>query len=344
MYWVGYSSILIIGLTSLVWLLVRFQRRIPPRPMLQNLLLAVLALFMTAMALEFYFKLFFAQSDAITSLANRNWNEWYFDNTLNSLGYRDKEWTEAMVAGKIKVMAVGDSFVEGTGIEYPEDRFPDRLGQMLGPNYVVFNLGKGGAHTGQELDAVLDYPYPPDILILAYFINDIEGVAGAVDEQQPPRHEISPILLPLVRNSYAFNFIYWRLFRLAQIGQPDEKWEWQKSLHNNPDAWWLHRQQLLKFHEGSQAQGIHFIAVVFPSMNQPEDSLFVTERILKLYQEVGVPTLDVAQLITDIPVDERIATPVDPHPSELVHNRVAEALHQMFIDLNLAESASQVQQ
>jgi hypothetical protein len=321
----------------LIWLLVRLQPNEPKRPLLQNIVLAVLALFLTAMALEFYFKVFFAQSDAITSLANRNWNERYFDNTLNSLGYRDKEWTAEMVAGRTKVMVVGDSFVEGTGIEYSADRFPDRLGQMLGPDYVVFNLGKDGAHTGQELDAVVKYPYPPDILILSYFVNDIEGVAGAVDEEQPPRYEVSPLMLPLVRNSYAFNFIYWRLFRLAQAGKPDEKWEWQKSLFEIPDAWWLHQQQLLKFHEGSQAQGIPFIAVVFPSMNRTEDSFFVTKRILKLYQDAGVPTLDVAQLITDIPIKERIATPVDPHPSELVHQRVAEALYQMFIDLGLTQ-------
>ena len=168
-YWFGYFLIFIGGLGGLIWLVIYLRRRTSPHPILQNMTLALLAVFITVMGLEFYFKVFFAQSDSITTLANRNWNERYFDDTLNSLGYRDKEWTDDMVAGKIKVMVVGDSFVEGTGIEYLEDRFPDRLGQMLGSDYIVLNLGKRGAHTGQELEAVLDYPYTPDILILSYF-------------------------------------------------------------------------------------------------------------------------------------------------------------------------------
>ncbi len=339
MYWFGYSLIFILGMLGLIGLLGYLRRSPMPRPRLENTILVFLALFITLMALEFYFKVFFAQSDSITSLANRNWNERYFDHTLNSLGYRDVEWMPEMVTGKTKVMVVGDSFVEGTGIEYPKDRFPDRLGQMLGPNYVVLNLGKGGANTGQEIEAITNYPYRPDILILSYFVNDIEGVAGALGLAQPPRHEISPLLLPLVRNSYVFNFLYWRLYRLSQIGQPDRKWEWQLSLHHNPDAWWLHQQQMLTLYEGAKAEKIPFIAVVFPSMNRTEESQFVTERILNLYREVGAPVLDVAELIKDIPLDERVATPVDPHPSELVHERVAEGLYNMFLDLKLANPA-----
>jgi hypothetical protein len=338
MYWLGYTFILIVGVGGLIGLLGYLRRSPMRRPGMENALLVALALFITLMALEFYFKAFFAQSDSITSLANRNWNERYFDHTLNSLGYRDAEWTPEMVAGKTKVMVVGDSFVEGAGIEYLKDRFPDRLGQMLGPDYVVFNLGKVGANTGQEIEAITNYPHRPDILILSYFVNDIEGVAGALGLSQPPRDEVSPLLLPLVRNSYAFNFLYWRLYRLSQIGQPDRKWEWQLSLHHHPDAWWLHQQQLLTLYEGTKAEEIPFIVVVFPSINRPEESQFVTERILNLYREIGTPVLDVAELIKDIPLAERIATPVDPHPSELVHERVAEALYNMFLEMKLVEA------
>lgn len=341
MYWFGYFVTLLIGLGLLIGLLVYLNHHKTVRSLWSNITLLVLALFLTAMALEFYFKIFFAQSDSITTLANRNWNERYFDHTLNSLGYRDREWTGELVAGKTKVMVVGDSFVEGTGIENLADRFPDRLGQLLGPDYAVINLGKGGAHTGQELDAVVDYPYAPDILILSYFVNDIEGVAGAIGEQQPPRHEISPVLLPLVRNSYAFNFLYWRLYRLSRIGQPDEKWEWQRGLYSNPEAWWRHQQQLLAFYEGTQSEQIPFIVVVFPSMSDPEASLAATQPVLNLYRNLGVPTLDVAELIHDIPVKERIATPVDPHPSELVHQRVAETLYKMFVDLGLTDRTAE---
>jgi hypothetical protein len=49
-----------------------------------------------------------------------------------------------------------------------------------------------------------------------------------------------------------------------------------------------------------------------------------------LFRERGVPTLDVVELIQDMPVNELVASPVDSHPSERVHSLVAEALYEMI--------------
>ena len=58
----------------------------------------------------------------------------------------------------------------------------------------------------------------------------------------------------------------------------------------------------------------------------------VTARVITLFRERGVPTLDVAELVKDVPVEDRIASPVDPHPSELVHELVAEAVYQLLLE------------
>ncbi len=340
-YWVGYFLILFIiggGLTATSVYLYRNKRA---NAVLQNLILMALSIFVTCMGVEFYFKVFFAQPDSIGTLARQNWRERYAnkERDYNSLGFRDVEWTDEMVAGKTKVMVVGDSFVHGDGIEYPQDRFSNRLGQKLGDDYVVFNVGRGGTNTKHHIEYALGYPYSPDILVLSYVINDIEG--AVLEQQWLNRPGGGPQVLPeiplLTNNSYAFNFLYWRLYRVLQAGQPDVQWQWYLDVYNNPDSWWIHQQQLLSIYEGAQSQGIPLIVVVFPSMDFTERSRTVTERVIRLYQEIGVPTLDVAELIKDIPVKDRMASPVDSHPNELVHSLVANALYEMFVEEGLVK-------
>jgi hypothetical protein len=237
-------------------------------------------------------------------------------------------------------MVVGDSFVEGVGIEYTEDRFPDRLGQKLGPDYIVFNLGKRRANTVQEIEAIINYPYRPDILVLAYFINDIDNVRWWYQmDSLDPSEAVPWLLLPLVENSYTFNFIYWRLIRLFQANQPDVQWLSLLRLYNDPGAWWLHQQDLLSIYKGAQSERIPLLVVVFPSMNRPKESKVVTERVINLFESKEVPVIDVADLVEGIPTKKLVASPVDPHPSELVHKLVAEALYKTFIELRLAEPA-----
>lgn len=336
-YWPGYFLILFLVGGGLIMLLLHLHRGVISRPFLENLTLMGLAIFITLMGVEFYFKVFFDQTDSLDTLARQNWRERYYTGTFNSWGFRDIQWTDEMVAGKIKVMVVGDSFVEGAGIEYTRDRFPDRLAQKLGPDYVVFNLGKAGTNTSQQIQAIINYPYAPDILVLSYFINDIQGVVGEKNWiNRPPGLKIPPLLSPLVKNSYAFNFFFWRVVRLLQSGQPDAQWLWLLRVYNDPDAWWRHQQELLSIYEGARSQRIPLFVVVFPSMDYTEASQVVTERIINLFREQGVPVLDVADLIKDIPVSERIASPVDTHSSELVHARVADALYEMFVEAGLA--------
>lgn len=218
------------------------------------------------------------------------------------------------------------------------------LGQKLGPKYAVLNVGRQGANTGDEIKLLLDYPYKPDILVWTYFINDIGDQAGPFGILLPPPRETPPWLSPLLQNSYAFNFIYWRRVRLFEARNfPDAKWQWLVTIYNHPDAWWTHQQQLLSIYEGARSEQIPLLVVVFPGIPYLEESQFVTERVVNLYQDQGVPTLDVAELIKDIPAKERMASPVDQHPNELVHRLVAEALYDMFLDLELAERSAQAQ-
>lgn len=343
-YWLGYFLILLVGSAGLIALLVLLLRakstRLAGTP---GVILMILSLFITLMGLEFYLKVFFARPDSVPTLARANWLAWYHPpEEYNSLGYVDVEWTDQMVAGKIKVMVVGDSFVEGLTLKNIKDRFSNLLGQKLGADYVVFNLGKGGANTKDEIEAILDYPHAPDILVFSYFINDIEGVeAWQRGLVRPPRMEVSPYLLPLVRNSYAFNFFFWEMVRFNWFQQPDlktdAKSQWFLDLYKQPDVWWLHQQKLLSIYEGAKSENIPLVVIVFPSLTYIEESKVATDRVVNTFRERGVPTIDVGELARGIPTQQLVASSVDVHPGELVNRLVAEALYDKFVEIGLVK-------
>ena len=82
-YWIIYFLILIavISLFSIAFVLTRRQKKwsSSTRTLVENILLALQVLFLTFMAIEFFFKVFFAQSDGFRyTLASRNWYERYW--------------------------------------------------------------------------------------------------------------------------------------------------------------------------------------------------------------------------------------------------------------------------
>lgn len=334
-YWLIYFLVFALGTCCLLSLLSYFFTK--KANILANLTLMVLSLFLTFMGLECYFKNFFAEPDILNTLARQNWKEWENEETTNSLGYRDIEWTDEMVANKVKVMVAGDSFVVGSGIAKMADRFSNQLAKELGPDYVVFNVGKNGLNTNQVIQAILDYPYKPDILVFSYYLNDIESVSPPC-RGAPDSVTVMPSLVTsLVENSYAVNFFYWRLVRLQQSTQADLRGECLINAYNDPKIWWLHQQELLSVYEGAKSEGISLFVVVFPAMLYLAESRIATDQVVNLYRKKNIPVVDVADLVEDLSPRERVASSMETHASVLVNHIVAEALYQEFVKLKLVK-------
>lgn len=334
-YWISYILILIFGslLFFLPFFIFRRRGKAPGtgQTLFENIALSLWVLLLTFMALELYFKLFFAQSDAFRyTLASQNWYERYWQE--NSLGYRDIEWTPDKLAGKRKVMVVGDSFVAGSGVANPEDRFANQLDHLLGEDYVVLNVASPGWDTIDEVEAILEYPYQPDILILSYYINDIEGVAYQSGAQRPQIRRDPPAwLTPLIANSYAFNFLYWRLIRLGPQEWADIYWNgWLKKISADPDISWRHRQELLMIIEGAASEQIPLFVVAFPNLAAIEESQPIIQPVIDLFREYHILVLDVSTLLAGRDPADITVNAIDAHPNELVNREIAENLYQMI--------------
>ena len=336
-YWTGYIIVLLAGFFIGAGGLLVIRRWISSpllRKRVENLGVALLAFFLTLMATEIFFKLFFAQTENRNfTLASRNWFERHW--ALNSMGYRDIEWTQVNLKNKRRILISGDSFAAGHGIESIEDRFSNLLGRKLGNDYVVMNIAQPGFSTKEEIDRLRTFPYKPEILIHQYYINDIRYAT----EQRglkfiPPNTDPWPILAPLVNNSYAINFIYWRTILLGPGNWQGDSMAWLEMVYNDPEVWWLHQQELLTIYEGALSEKVKLIVVIFPSLTNLERSRNITSKVIDFYEERGVPVLDVAKLIEGAPPDQLVVNKLDAHPSQWLHKQVANELYKLVIQLD----------
>ncbi len=64
-----------------------------------------------------------------------------------------------------------------------------------------------------------------------------------------------------------------------------------------------------------------------------ERSREITSKVTNLFEDQGVPVLDVAELVENEPVRQLIVNSLDAHPSKWVHQQVADKLHEMILQL-----------
>ena len=334
-YWSGFITVFLLGavLCLGIPLLIRRRANSPAvKKVAENMALILFSLLVTLMAAEFYFKVFFAQTDNRTfTLASKNWFERYW--ALNSAGYRDIEWTPAMLQRR-KILVSGDSFAAGQGIENIDDRFSNLLGQKLGPDYLVMNIAHPGYSTYDEIKRLQGFPFKPQILIHQYFINDIRHAAEEQHVKLPDlKIEPSPLIAPLVNNSYAFNFIYWRAILFGPKVWQGDNLAWLKMVYSDPGVWWVHQQELQMLSDGATSEGVQLIVVVFPILTDVEGSRDLTDQVVSWFRAKNVPVLDVAELVDNLPPEQLVVSSIDAHPSPWLHARVSEALYQIIEQL-----------
>jgi hypothetical protein len=111
-----------------------------------------------------------------------------------------------------RLMVLGDSFAAGSGVEDYRDRFANILGTELGKGWTAIVVAMPGWNTVDEAEALERFPYPPQVLVLSVYLNDIEGAAAYRGEVFRPNVSIHPRALQrLVEGSSLANFVFWRL-------------------------------------------------------------------------------------------------------------------------------------
>lgn len=102
--------------------------------------------------------------------------------TINSHGFRDREFTTAKPAGVRRIVALGDSITFGDGLPV-EQTFPKQLEILLSgsqPHTEVLNLGVGGYDVIDEVAflELVGLAFAPDVVVVGLCINDV-GIHSA---------------------------------------------------------------------------------------------------------------------------------------------------------------------
>ncbi len=120
-----------------------------------------------------------------------------FRGRSNRLGFRDRDREPAKPAGTYRVLVLGDSITMGLGVDRTEDVFTHVLERELrgrGFSAEVLNFGVSGYNTQQEVEILADkgLAFAPDLVILAYCLNDTLQMNGGIISQLRERERQAP--------------------------------------------------------------------------------------------------------------------------------------------------------
>ncbi len=103
------------------------------------------------------------------------------DYRTNAAGFRDREFTEKPVAGRKRILCLGNSVTFGWRVAEKE-AYPQVLQRLLSEKYEVYNCAQTGYTTfqGRRLLRELLQKYRPDVVTIAYIWNDLLPAANGI--------------------------------------------------------------------------------------------------------------------------------------------------------------------
>jgi lysophospholipase L1-like esterase len=286
---------------------------------------------------ETYFRFFCDTTDSLayTRISER-WVQRHW--RVNCAGCRDNvEYSPALAPGRRRISFVGDSFTAGHGIKDVEDRFPNRL-RRAHPDWEIHVLAAVGLDTGGELALMkkaFAKGYQVDQVVLVYCLND-------VGDMLPPQADATARVVAeldnsgwLFRNSYMLN-LWEHHYRASRDPYLGNYCAFVREAYGGA-LWERQRERLKAFRDLVQAHGGHLAVVTFPLLNALGPNYeyrFIHDKLDGLWQELGVPQLDLLPLYEGLPPSRLTVNRYDAHPNERANQLAAEAIDKWLRQLN----------
>lgn len=277
--------------------------------------------------LESVFTFKVESTNVFTDMSNKIWMKRYF-NPINSLGYRDEEPKNE--PGKSNILVIGDSFVAGHGIKTNE-MFTNILKNEIKSDYNIFNLGVCGSHTDREFDSLLSYPVKPDIIILGYYHNDIESAMikfGIKPQFSNPKDNISSFSKLIIDNSLFANFIFSSYAKKQLSSQYMESEQNDLLIYLDDKIWDYQKSSLDKFYTYCDENDTRLIIIFFPAMSDgiAFSNALAGKKLETYCVDRDIEFINIYPFIKDIPINKRIASKYDNHPSAEINKIISEQI------------------
>jgi len=244
----------------------------------------------------------------------------------NSLGFRDGGVEAPKPSDEQRVVFIGDSFTLGWGVE-SDETFSSELERLLNRGaggYRTINMGVGNYNTIMEVELFKwkGLELDPDLVILMYFVNDVEAV--------PARK--SALGYALVKHSYFSAFLFDRFTRLRSRLMEARRWnEYYAALYSSENAGNVEANakstnELIALC-GQRGTGLLIVSI--PDLHQLEDYPFTyaTEHIRALAEAGGVPFLDLRPALAGYEPQTLWVSPEDHHANVMANGVIAEQIY-----------------
>lgn len=236
-----------------------------------------------------------------------------------------------------RVMFLGDSFTWGWGVDW-DVTFAARLARWLPQldserRFEVVNWSRPGWNSWREWLSVRDElaEWDPDLLILAYVLNDAEPTAA---------DEIRQVRAALARRTPggALSSFLYRRSRLTRRGfDAFENRRLRRELvayyHGlyEADGWRRSKRALKLLRQATAALDVPMLLVLFPIFDSDLDDDYAYRdlhaQVAAAARELDIPYFDLLPTYEGIDGRELAAVPfVDPHPSPHAHWLAATAI------------------
>jgi hypothetical protein len=287
-------------------------------------LTTVVIIFISA---ETWMRLFYVTTDAYTFTAmNYHWYNNFYWGHENSLGFRDHE---PIADAETRIAVLGDSFAAGHGIDNIDDTFPQLLEQRLGAGYDVDLIANSGWDTDVELGQLDAYPYPPNIVILSYYLNDIQYLIRytSVSPDNNFNFPQDPTLNWIVLNFFVPNYIYYNLLQFTSPTRTHNHTADMVGAYTDDTYWLPQAERLTEIVNWTRDHDARLIVLVWPQIAMIEDSQPAVARVNELFEGLGVEVVDMSPVLEGHDVSSLIVNSFDTHPSVEAHRLAADALY-----------------
>ncbi len=296
-------------------------------------LITLTTLIMMCILIESGMRLFMVQSDAFAfTIMHQQWEALYW-NPINELGYRD--YPVDTDEDKIHIVVLGDSFASGHGVNSIDDTFPHILASLLNENsedYTVNIIAELGWGTQRQSVELSEFPVQPDIVILSYFINDIDEVLlenpVQVNFPEPP-------ISWLTENYFLPSFLYWHIFQLGIGGESVAYKDRLFDAYEDDILWEEHSRSIRQILRWSGDRQIPVIALIWGDLRRPDNSEIAVKRVADFFVENNTPLVIMPDHLAHQSPEAWVVNPFDAHPNEQAHRIAAQQLLPLVQQANL---------
>ncbi len=247
---------------------------------------------------------------------------------INSDGFRDREFSIVKPNNTIRIIALGDSFTYGYGVEVNES-WPKLLEKTLNISLTnfsveVLNMGVPGYNIFEQIEffRMKGLKYDPDIVIFTFQSNDIINSSNVNEKYEELKELLQNKKLEVPKNVSTEGF----LFKLSYDLCYSETFN-----HSFKKAWKeLIEEPIEKLVILSKKRNFKIFLVIF-FYNSKE-----MKELQKLIKRFNIPYLDLQEeMYSKYPTNLLQIHPLDPHPSPYANRLIANLIKDKLFSDNL---------